>query len=85
MHFGEHKVYDFNVKNGYKGSYDDFISFATPTPSLDLTTTEGRQQRIAKIDDIENPAPPANDTPNNGFDNNNNGSDGNSLRPVDED
>lgn len=43
------------------------------------------RERIAKIDAIENPAPPANDTPKKGYDNNNDGNDGNSLRPVDED
>lgn len=42
------------------------------------------RERIAKIDAIENPPAPAKDTPSNGFDNNNNGDDGNSLRPVDE-
>ena len=42
------------------------------------------RERIAKIDAIENPAPADNDTKDNGFDNNNNGNDGNSLRPVDE-
>ena len=43
------------------------------------------RERISKIDAIENPEPVNTPAPNNGFDNNNNGSDGNSLRPVDED
>lgn len=42
------------------------------------------RERISRIDAIENPEPPANDVPDNGFDNNNHGNDGNSLRPVDE-
>ena len=46
---------------------------------------QAARERIAKIDAIENPEPVNTPAPSNGYDNNNNGSDGNSLRPVDED
>ncbi len=42
------------------------------------------REKIAKIDEIENPQQPKEEEKGNGYDNNNRGTDGNDLRPVDE-
>lgn len=48
-------MYDFNVKNGYKGSYDDFVSFAgagQPSSPTDYTSAMGFKQPVGKQESL---------------------------------